>query len=142
MTDAWDVEDATAYGLGILGGDKVRLRALVDSDLPLLDNWWALPEWAVLQQTTIKPRPEGSTADMFRQWSTNVTAGMARFSIETLETGTFIGHVTLYGASLPERAATLAIILSPEETGKGFGADVVKTVVRYGFLQMGLNSGT
>lgn len=139
MTDDWNIEDAAAYGAGILRGDKVRFRALSENDLPTLDKWWALPEWAILQQATIKPRPEGATADMFRQWSTNTTAGSAGFSIEALGSGTFIGHVTLYGASMPERAATLAIIIAPEETGKGYGTDAVKTAINYGFLQMGLN---
>ncbi|WP_411731262.1 GNAT family N-acetyltransferase [Paeniglutamicibacter sp.] len=139
MTDDWDMADAAAYGAGVLRGDKVRFRALAENDLPMLDKWWALPEWAVLQQATVKPSPEGSTAEMFRQWSTNTTPGSAGFSIETLGTGTFIGHVTLYGASMPERAATLAIILAPEETGKGYGTDAVRTAIDYGFLQMGLN---
>lgn len=76
---------------------------------------------------------------MFRQWSANTAAGSAGFSIETHGTGTFIGHVTLYGASMPERAATLAIIIAPEETGKGCGTDAVKMAINYGFLQMGLN---
>ncbi len=76
---------------------------------------------------------------MFKQWSTNSTVGNTGFSIEALDTGAVIGHITLYGASLPERAATLAIILAPEETGKGYGTDAVKTAVNYGFLQMGLN---
>ncbi|WP_461635326.1 GNAT family N-acetyltransferase [Glutamicibacter soli] len=139
MTDNWDVEDAAAYGADILCGGKVRFRALSENDLPMLDKWWALPEWAILQQATIKPRPEGATADMFRQWSTNTTPGSAGFSVETLGSGNFIGHVTLHGASMPERAATLAIIIAPEETGKGYGTDAVKTAINYGFLQMGLN---
>lgn len=139
MNDTWKIEDAVSYGATILCGHKIRLRALSESDLPMLDKWWALPEWAVLQQPAVKPRPEGATADMFRQWSTNNSAGSVGFSIESLDTGNFIGHVTLYGAFIPERAATLSIIMAPEETGKGYGTDAVKTAINYGFLQMGLN---
>ncbi|WP_181149785.1 GNAT family N-acetyltransferase [Arthrobacter sp. MYb227] len=139
MTNNWNIGDAVTYGTNVLCGDKIRFRALAESDLPLLEKWWGLPEWSVLQQTTIRPCPAGSTAEMFKQWSINSTPGSIGLSIETRESGSFIGHVTLYGASMPERAATLAIILAPEETGKGYGTDAVKTAIDYGFLQMGLN---
>lgn len=134
-----DVTEAANYGAGILQGERVRFRALQTSDLEKLDHWWAAPEWAVLQQATIRPRPEGSTAEMFRTWSANTTHTSVGFSIEAKDSGVFIGHVTLYGTGSPERAATLAIILDPEVTGKGYGTDAVRTAVRYGFLQMGLN---
>lgn len=118
MTDNWDVEDAASYGAGILCGDEVRFRALSENDLPVLDKWWALPEWAILQQATIKPRPEGSTSDMFRQWSTNTTPGSAGFSIETLGPGSFIGHVTLYGASMPKEPQPLRSSSPPKKREK------------------------
>ncbi|HEY0260817.1 MAG TPA: GNAT family protein, partial [Lacisediminihabitans sp.] len=40
---------------------------------------------------------------------------------------------------LPVRAATLALMIGPDHHGKGYGTDVVRTLTRYGFLEMGLN---
>ncbi|MBM7781837.1 GNAT family N-acetyltransferase [Arthrobacter tumbae] len=139
MSQFANVEEATAYGAGILEGDRVRFRRLHESDLEKLDQWWSAPEWAVLQQSTIRPRPEGSAAELYREWSANATSASVGFSIEIQETKDFIGHVALYGATIPERAATLGVILDPVKTGQGYGTDAVKTAIRYGFLQMGLN---
>ncbi|CEA08291.1 Putative ribosomal N-acetyltransferase YdaF [Arthrobacter saudimassiliensis] len=133
------VEDARVYGASLLAGARVRLRALADTDLPALAAWWADPAASALQTATVRPRPEGSFEQMFRQWSGNGDPGSVGFSIEARDTGQLIGHVTLYGAALPERAATLAIILGTEHSGQGYGPDAVRTAVGYGFRQMGLN---
>jgi hypothetical protein len=42
---------ARSYGAGILRGDRVRLQALEDAELPDLVRWWQASEWAVLQQS-------------------------------------------------------------------------------------------
>jgi RimJ/RimL family protein N-acetyltransferase len=135
-------EDAAAaqeYGRTLLLGERVRLRPLSESDLPDLERWWADPEWEALQQVVVRPRPDGSTIEMFRRWSVNDSPGGAGFSVEERESGAFAGHVTMWGAALPERAATLAIVLGPDFVGRGLGADAVRVMVRYGFLAMGLN---
>lgn len=135
-------EDAAAaqeLGRSLLVGRVVRLRALKDSDLPPLEQWWSDPEWQALQQAAIRPRPAGLATDMFRRGSSNDGSGAAGFSIEELATGAFAGHVTIWGAALPERAGTLAIILGPDFVDRGLGSDAVRVMVRYGFLAMGLN---
>lgn len=135
-------EDAAAaqeYGRTLLDGELVRLRPLRESDLPLLEQWWADPEWEALQQGAVRPRPEGLSTEMFRRWSSNDGPGAVGFSVEERETGAFAGHVTIWGATLPERAGTLAIVLGPGFVDRGLGRDAVRTMVRYGFLAMGLN---
>jgi RimJ/RimL family protein N-acetyltransferase len=134
-----DAAAAQQYGRTILEGERVRLRPLAETDLPLLERWWADPEWQALQQIVVRPRPEGTTIDMFRRWSVNDAPSGAGFSVEERDTGEFAGHVTMWGAVLPERAATLAIVLGPGFVGRGLGTDAVRVMVRYGFLVMGLN---
>jgi RimJ/RimL family protein N-acetyltransferase len=134
-----DTETALEFGEALLLGDQVRLRPLLESDLPVLEAWWEDPKWQPLQQLTVRPRPAGSSVEMFRRWSSNDGHGAAGFSIEARETGEFVGHITLFGASLPVREATLAIIVGPDHVGHGIGTDAVRTMVRYGFLVMGLN---
>lgn len=139
MQSITDIESAAAYGSSILQGRAIRFRGLHEEDLPLLDKWWSKPEWAVLQQDTVRPRPAMAAGDRFRTWSENASPGNVGFCIETNDSASLVGHVTLAGASLPTRTATLAIIMAPEATGRGLGADALQTAIRYGFLQMGLN---
>ena len=61
--------DAQRYGSPLLEGDRIRFRALEEGDLPALVRWWRDPEWAVLQQILVRPRPEEPVVEMFRSWS-------------------------------------------------------------------------
>ena len=131
--------DTVGYGAALLRGELVRLRALDPADLPLLEAWWSDPSASLLQTSTVRPRPEGSAAALFSAWSENADPGSAGFSIESLADGELVGHLTLHGAALPERRATLSIMIGPRATGRGLGTDAVKAAVRYGFEQMGLN---
>ena len=133
------VLDTAGYGTALLRGELVRLRALDPADLPLLEAWWSDPANALLQSNAIRPHPEGSAAALFSAWSANTDPGSAGFSIESLPDGKLAGHLTLHGAALPERCATLSIMIGPHATGRGLGTDAVSTAVRYGFEQMGLN---
>lgn len=134
-----DPESAQAYGRDLLTGEHVRLRALDERDLPHLERWWSDPEWQVFQQLTVRPQPDGATQEQFKRWSTNDSASGAGFSIETIESGQFVGHVTLWGAALPSRSATLGIIVGPNHVGRGYGTDAVRVAARYGFRSMGLH---
>jgi RimJ/RimL family protein N-acetyltransferase len=132
-----DPEAAQAYGRELLVGGSVRLRPLEDRDLSHLERWWADPEWQVFQQQTVRPQPDGPAQEQFRRWSRNDTAGDAGFSVEARESGEFVGHITLWGAGLPARAATLAVIIGPSHVGRGYGTDAVRVMVGYGFRAMG-----
>lgn len=136
----WDgAVEAQRYGEQVLEGDRVRLRALVDGDLPDLVRWWQDPAWAVLQQVLVRPRPAEPIAAMFRDWSTSEGGGDVGFSVVDRASGTLVGHVTLFGARLPTRAGRLAVMIGSEFVGKGYGTDAVRVLTDYGFREMGLN---
>lgn len=139
MAKLGSVGDALSYGEALLVGERVRLRQLQEDDLPFLEEWWELPAWSVLQQYTVRPRQVGVTSDDFRRWSENKGPEAVGFSIESLESKQFVGHVTLWGARVPERTATLGIIIGPDFTRQGLGADATRVAVGYGFRQLGLN---
>ena len=40
---------------------------------------------------------------------------------------------------LPERVGTLGVLIRPDDVGRGYGTDAVRTMVAYGFRAMGLN---
>jgi RimJ/RimL family protein N-acetyltransferase len=135
----WTADDAQRYGSSVLTGERVRFRALRDDDLPDLVRWWSDPEWAVLQQLIVRPRPEGSVVETFRAWSSSERSGEVGFSVVDRESGQLVGHVTLFGAKLPTRAATLAVMIGGEHVGHGYGTDAVRLLTDYGFREMGLN---
>jgi RimJ/RimL family protein N-acetyltransferase len=134
-----DADSAQAFGRGVLVGEQVRLRPLEERDLDVLERWWGDPEWQVFQQQTVRPQPSGPSRDLFRRWSTNESGSDVGFSIETVEDGTLVGHLTLWGATLPSRAATLGILIGSEHVGRGLGTDAVRLAARYGFRVMGLH---
>ncbi|WP_375389221.1 GNAT family N-acetyltransferase [uncultured Amnibacterium sp.] len=134
-----DPETAQVYARALLLGELVRLRPLDERDLPHLERWWTDPEWQVLQQQTVRPRPDGPASELFRSWSANENASGVGFSVESLESGEFVGHVTLWGATMVGRAATLGIVIGPSHVGRGYGTDTVRVIARYGFQAMGLH---
>jgi RimJ/RimL family protein N-acetyltransferase len=133
------IEEVQQYGRGILAGKLVRFRPLHEEDLAELERWWTDPEWSVLQSGTVRPRPADSAAELFRGWSANKEPGNVGFSVVSQADDTLVGHVVLYGAAVPTRSATAAIIIGSEYAGRGFGTDAMRTLVRYGFEEMGLN---
>lgn len=134
-----DPESAQVYARELLLGELVRLRPLEERDLSHLERWWTDPEWQVLQQLTVRPQPDGPAQDLFRRWSANENGSGVGFSIESLESGSFVGHVTLWGATVAHRSATLGIIVGPSQVGRGYGTDAVRVIARYGFRAMGLH---
>jgi len=136
----WDTTDAAvAFGDGILTGEHVRLRALDDGDLKDLCGWWRDPGTNMLQAGILRPTVDSEIIEQFRKWCSNTSGLDVGLSVESLENREFIGHVSLFGATLANRCATLGIFLGRSFWSKGFGADAVRTVVRYGFAELGLH---
>ena len=132
-------DDAFEYGRSLLTDGVVALRALRETDLGLLVAWWNAPEWAALQQKIVKPRPDAPIEQMFRDWSANKPLGDAGFSIADASTGDLLGHLTIYGATLPERAASFAILIAPEHVGRGIGPRATRLALSYAFRELGLH---
>lgn len=133
-------QQAQDYGTTLLEDDAVVLRESEPEDFAVLAPWWNDPRWAVLQQRVIKPRPSQHLADMFASWCVNrPESGKAGFSIFEKATGSLVGHVTLYGGTLPHRAADLSIMIGLEYVDKGLGTRAVKLMCGYGFKELGLH---
>ncbi|MCD2168501.1 GNAT family N-acetyltransferase [Microbacterium sp. JC 701] len=132
-----DTDSALAYGSALLHGERVRLRGLTDADLDPLVDWWRRSDSAALQQNSVTVRPEAAVREMFQIWSRNDSPGGAGFSIDD-ETGNLIGHATLWGATLPARVATFAIVIGPDAVGRGYGTDATRTMLRYAFDELGV----
>jgi RimJ/RimL family protein N-acetyltransferase len=122
-----------------LTGDRVRLRALRDDDLPTLVRWWSDEVTATQLVGGLRtPRPVQDLAEMFTTWSRNDTASCG-FCVEVRETGQLIGHAALYGASLPHLCATFAILIGPAHQDAGYGTETTRLVVDFGFGELPLH---
>jgi RimJ/RimL family protein N-acetyltransferase len=139
MTGWSDMTQAAAYGRGLLVGERVRLRALAEDDLPQLEAWWVHPTTVALLANTIRPMPPGPLVEMFRTWSKNETYSSVGLCIETLDTQDLLGQISLWSDDPRNRAALLGILIGEEHTGKGYGTDALRTMMRYGFAEMGLH---
>jgi RimJ/RimL family protein N-acetyltransferase len=133
------VEVAARINRAPLTGERVRLRALHDDDLPDLCRWWSDPAQAVYQTTSAPaPRPTADLVEMFRGWSKNDGSRWG-FSVEANEDGAFVGHVTLFGATIKDRCAEFAIIIGTEHQDRGYGTDATRLMISYGFAELGLH---
>lgn len=53
-----------------------------------------------------------------------------------------IGYTNLHQINLRHRTAVLAIMLDPDNQGKGYAEEVVRSIIDYGFNQLNLNKIT
>lgn len=138
-TPDWTTDDAAAYAQRLVEGDRVRLRSLRASDLPLLESWWYDPAINVLNTSHVRGGLPDATTEMFRGWSSNTTSASAGFCVERKDGSLLAGHISIWGSTPKDRAGTLGVVFGPDFVGQGLGSDAVGLMVRYGFLELGLN---
>jgi len=136
---AWTTDAASSYARNLVDGNRVRLRPLRTSDLPLLESWWYDPAINVLNTSHVRGGLPEATGEMFRGWSANTTPGSAGFCVERKEDHLLAGHVSIWGSTPKDRAGTLGVVFGPDFVGQGLGSEAVALMVRYGFLELGLN---
>ncbi|MGN6325151.1 GNAT family N-acetyltransferase [Pseudolysinimonas sp.] len=138
---AWTIEDAQRYGGGILTGSRTRLRGVRESDLEPLIRWRSEPALDILQSSTIDPPAEHQFREFLRSHASGPSSRDRRgFAVETVEEpNRLLGFVTLSGIEAQHRSAEFAIALDPSSGGHGYGVDATRTMVRYGFREVGLH---
>jgi len=112
-------DDATAYARHLLDGQRVRLRQLRSSDLPLLETWWYDPSINVLNTGQVRPGLPEATAEMSQRWSANTSSASAGFCVERKADHLLAGHVSIWGSSPKDRAGTLGVVFGPDFVGHG-----------------------
>jgi RimJ/RimL family protein N-acetyltransferase len=119
-------------------GSLVRLRAPEPRDAETFHAWFNDPEVTATLGVRY-PRSMAAT----REWverSAVATYGNCHFAVDTLD-GVPIGMCGLYEAALPEnRCAQLGVTIGDKAYwGRGYGADTVRTLCRFGFGEMNLH---
>lgn len=123
----------------MIEGTLVNLRPQEVSDAEWNARWWASADckWfmgrrydsslsAAIEETREAAVPAAGSRDVW-------------LAIETKD-GVHIGNCGLSEVSPEDRRAKLSLSLAePERRSKGFGTDVVRTLVRFGFEEMNLH---
>ena len=133
-----DHDDAFSYGDSLLVGERVRLRATLDADLPAVAAALMDPAIRVTQSRTAAPMSEAAAREMVAEWAANKGADVG-FSIETIEDRQLVGHVGLFGTTVKDRGAEVGIMLLRPYLGQGYGTDAMRLMVGFGFRELGLH---
>jgi RimJ/RimL family protein N-acetyltransferase len=118
-------------------GKRVHLRAVEESDLPLL-HAWANDEvlWSSLGGWRFP-----SSFDSAKAWFAGLKSDALnhRFVVETNDDAQVIGLANLVGLDWKNRHAEHGMqVSSADDRGKGYGQDTVMAVMRYAFDELGL----
>ncbi len=115
----------------------VRLRAVEESDLPLLVRWMNDPD--VRYWLHRSDRPDASVETVRSRFGlTNEVFPNLVWMIDTLEARP-IGHVGLLQVDPHHKRAELAIAIGERECwSRGYGTDAIRALLRHAFEEMGL----
>ena len=122
----------------MIEGEIVNLRAPERDDLDRLWTWINDPE--VIEHLSMR-YPMSREAE--RAWLEMQTAGPlrffdVRFAIETKD-GAQIGSIAFHRVVAEQRSATLGIMIGDKaHWSRGYGADAIRTLLRFAFDQMNL----
>jgi RimJ/RimL family protein N-acetyltransferase len=123
----------------MLIGNSVRLRARIDSDVPILHENFYDDVSTRLQITSHAWRPVPLSSGSSPFAVKGPTPDEAFFSVVQRADDSLAGAALLWGIDTHNRNAHLGISLLPEYRGRGLGTDVINVLCRYGFLVLGLN---
>jgi RimJ/RimL family protein N-acetyltransferase len=122
-----------------LEGEQVRLRPLVDDDVPSLQRWLSDPEvahWLHLSEDPLESRTVAAHRERFERLRDDPAA--ASWCIETRE-GRPIGYISLLGIHAQAGRAELGITIGEKDChGRGLGRDAIRTLLRFAFGELGL----
>jgi RimJ/RimL family protein N-acetyltransferase len=139
MTELIDASSAFGYGESVLTGEKVRLRGVLDDDLPTLARWEMDAGRMTTLTNRVAPSSEAAAKERIAKWCANDN-GELGFAIETLDGAReLVGNLGLFGMNAKDRCATIGIALGREYLGRGYGSDAMRVIVDYGFRELGLH---
>ena len=141
----WTPDDAQAYATSVLSGRLTRLRGLRERDLPDLVRWRQSVPVDILQSDSVNPMSDERARALMVDIAGNLgqTDTHRGFCVETIPEGDeparLLGVVSLGQMTRQHRSAVFAIALDPDQGGKGYGQDATRTMIRYGFRELGLH---
>jgi RimJ/RimL family protein N-acetyltransferase len=112
-----------------LQGERVRLRRLIETDLPAVQRWRSDPEVTRFWVTRQVP-----TLDDLKHWlAENRRSGSLTLLIED-EAGQPIGYSDVFGISAEHRHCELSLMIGePGTRGRGYGYESLRVLLAYLF---------
>ncbi|GAA1167667.1 RimJ/RimL family protein N-acetyltransferase [Kitasatospora gansuensis] len=119
----------------MLRGERIGLRARVESDVPVLHE--ELYD-DVLGRSRADTRPWQPTPVGFSPYAVNEPKdGHAEFTVVELTTNEVVGEAIVWGIDSHNRLAHLGLALRPAFRGRGYGAESVRLMCHYIFTVRG-----
>lgn len=118
-------------------GNKVRLRAPKESDLPQIVDY--VNDYETYSSFT-DSAPLPKTEEFQATWlKTANRQDMITFAIESLNQGEFLGTIQLRNIDLLTGRSDFSIILKSGTQGQGYGTDALNTLLGFAFRELNLH---
>lgn len=119
----------------MITGNKVRLRSKVLSDAKDDYKWQTDPELARLDAASVVSAGFSQYVAEYAFDLCNPSPNRREFAVETLE-GKHIGNCVYYGIDKNKGEAQVGVFIGDRDYwGKGYGTDIVNSLVRHVFSQ-------
>lgn len=119
-------------------GERVELRRHSRSNYALYADWYADPEIWRLTSWTSAPLDKSSVERLFEERELSSTDDS--FAIHLKGESEPIGIISLMNISEANASADLSVILGHSgDRERGYGAEAIRAILRYGFDELGLN---
>jgi len=123
----------------MLKGKKINLRQVEEEDIDLFLKWFNDPE-VTQYLATVLPVTRKEEEKWFEGLSNFDESKKVVFSIELIEEKRLIGSCALNSIDLRNQTAEAGIMIGDKECwSKGYGTEVFKLLLDYGFNQLNLN---
>ncbi len=126
-------------GDALLRGTHIYLDALERKDMEELGGCWrSLELTQYLMQDAVFPQ----TAEDEMEWFEHMRKDKARyvFAVRLRTDGAAIGTCSLFDINWRIRKCVFGIAIGyPKHHGKGYGTEALRLILRYAFLELGLN---
>lgn len=118
-------------------GERVRLRALSNDDIPRWLRWINEPSVMDGLDRAIPATLQQHEAYFRRNVVENDSS--LWFAIEAADTNEHVGIVWLWDLHWRHRRAEVRIVVGPEYSGRGYAGDALKILSAYAFETLGLH---
>ena len=119
----------------MLSGERVVLRPVRPEDVEPF--WRARQDPVAWAQTTEKPLLPQTLAEYRARYDAPSTDTSAQFAVDV--DGVLVGRAAMFGVDELARNAEIGLSLLPDHQGKGYGRDVLRVLLGYGFRSRNLH---
>jgi RimJ/RimL family protein N-acetyltransferase len=121
-----------------LAGERIELRRHIRENYRLYGEWYGDPEIWHLTSWAASPLSPSGVERLFEEREHSSTDDS--FAIHLRDEDQPIGVISLMSISEANASAELSVIVGhPEDRHRGYGAEAIATILRYGFEELGLN---